>query len=425
VKNRMIAGVVALAVVAALGGLALAAGRNAGTRTPTRLPVLGASSGAAAKMSADASMAMRLRGPVRYEATGPLPALEGEADAYVLAAPKVDLDRFAALAHDLGIDGKVTRTDAGWSIVAGMDRVDVQDVAGLPWNRYRADPNCCAGRPGTTVVLSGDASTGSSGSSGSGTIVCGSPCPPDAKCVAPECPTEEPRAPQRPADLPTKTEAERIGRALLTKLGIDLDHATVRVDDGFSTWSVSADPEIDGLPVIGMTTSVGVGPKGRVADANGWLGEATKGDRYPLIGTTAALKKLGDDQVRILGGPQPMIARAQDGDCAADACTNMPVRPDCELATVDCPAPEPVVVHVTGVRLGLQLFSTYEPGAPAYLVPSYLFMTDDRNELPMIAVEDQYLGQAPKPVPVEPTPSAVEPNGPAATEPSTTETTTP
>jgi hypothetical protein len=96
-----------------------------------------------------------------------------------------------------------------------------------------------------------------------------------------------------------------------------------------------------------------------------------------------------------------------------------------------------VVVHVTGVRLGLQLFSTYQPAAPAYLVPSYLFTTEDGGELPVIAVDETYLGPAPKPVPVQPDSGTtgepgtvepvpgVEPSGPATTEPATTETTRP
>ena len=56
-------------------------------------------------------------------------------------------------------------------------------------------------------------------------------------------------------------------------------------------------------------------------------------------------------------------------------------------------------MHITNVRLGLELFSTYEPGRPAYLVPAYLFMTEDGIELPVIAVDEKYLGQAPQPTP--------------------------
>lgn len=369
----MMAGGAALVCVVALVGLAITAGRDRGSHVPATLPVLGGG----ARAAAAAPMGLRVRGPVRYEATGPLPALDAEADAYTLPAPVEDLGRFAALAHDLGVDGTVTRTESGWTISDGTDHLDVQRVAGLQWSRYRAE---------AVTVSSGAAS--SSGSSGSGTVVCGSPCPPDAACIAPDCAPAEPTPapePQRPADLPAKADAERIGRALLAKVGVDLDHATVAVEDGFSVWTVNADPIVDGHPVIGMTTSVGIGPKGEVTGANGWLGRPVKGDRYPLVGTAAGLKKLGEDQVRMLGGPQELLAPEPACDAAAD-CGTTP--------------PEPVVVHITAVSLGLQLFWGSGVDQPAYLVPTYLFRTTDGNDLPVIAVDPHYL--APTPAPVEP-----------------------
>ena len=63
--------------------------------------------------------------------------------------------------------------------------------------------------------------------------------------------------------LPTKAEAERIGTRLLGEVGLRLAETSgVRVDDGFSTWFVSAAPMVGGLPVVGMDWSVGVGADG-------------------------------------------------------------------------------------------------------------------------------------------------------------------
>ncbi|MDQ1431373.1 MAG: hypothetical protein QOF40_1975 [Actinomycetota bacterium] len=409
-------GVAALVCVLALVGLAVMAGRDRGTHVPAKLPVLGG--GGAARDSASASsaapMGLRMRGPVTYEATGTLPVLDAQADAYELPAPVADIERFAALARDLGVDGKVTRTESGWTIGNGSDHLDVQRVGGLPWSRYRADAVTVSSGSSDSSVSSGSSGSSGSGSSGSATVVCGSPCPPDAKCIAPDCAPTEPAPmpepePKRPADLPAKAEAERIGRALLTELGVDLDHATVAVQDGFSVWTVNADPVVDGRPVIGMTTSVSIGPKGEIAYANGWLGRPVKGDRYPLIGTASALKKLGEDQVRMLGAPQEMIAPAPAPSCDVDAPCTMPVPPECDPAA-DCGTtpPEPVVVHITGVALGLQLFWGSGPDQPAYLVPTYLFRTDDGSDLPVIAVDPQYLA---------PTPAGVEPDGTKGGEP--------
>ena len=247
-------------MVVALVGLAVAAGRDSGSKTPATLPVLGA--GGAAKLAAGATSDMRLMRPVRYEARGSLPTLDTEADAYVLGtdAPSEQID---ALTHALGVRGTSTKTESMWSIVDGDQRLDVQRVGGLPWSYSSAD----------------------GGVSSSGAVVCGSPCPPDAQCLVADCPTQEP---QRPADLPSKAEAQKLGRDLLAELDVDLAHATVQVEDGFSVWNVSADPEIDGVPVVGMATSIAIGPKGVVAYANGWLATPDKGDRYPLIGTAVA-----------------------------------------------------------------------------------------------------------------------------------------
>jgi hypothetical protein len=179
---------------------------------------------------------------------------------------------------------------------------------------------------------------------------------------------------QRPPDLPSKDDAERIGRRLLGDLGVDLDHAAVRVDDSITLWNVVVDPIVGGLPTVGLTSSVGIGPKGVVQYANGWLGTPTKGDRYPLIGTAAGLDRLNKEQTQLM-----MIAP--------------------EVQCLECPATtaaEPRVVRVTGARLGLQVFSTFEPGADGYLVPTYLFSTEDGGELPVVAVADQYLGQTPR-----------------------------
>ena len=395
VKNRKIAGIIALAVVVALVGLAVAAGRNTEPKTPATLPVLGA--GGASTMAAAPTSDMRLMRPVRYEASGDLSALDSEAGAYVVGS-RTTPDRTHDLMQALGLGAKLTQTDAAWSVVDGEARLDIQRVGGLPWSYSRADGAV----------------------SSSGSVVCGSPCPPDAQCLVADCPTEEP---QRPADLPTKAAAEAIARALLDKVGVDLTQARVKVEDGFSVWNVSADPEIDGHPVVGMTTSIAIGPKSAVIYANGWLGTVDAGDRYPLIGTSAGLKQLNENQVLPMGGPRPMIAQ---------------VRPECDPAAdcIDPPPSEPTVVQITGVRLGLELFSSYEPGQPAYLVPAYLFRTqDDGDELPVIAVDEQYLAPAPTPkapgggsgggTDGVPPPSAVEPGRPTQTKPAPPATSTP
>lgn len=354
-----------------VGGLALALLAGCGSDTdPKALPVLSTGADDATAMAAPEGGAstsdMRVGGRVEYEFDGDLPELADEAAAWELAVERVDTDRIQDLAEQLGIDGDVERTEYGWTVTGdGGAQLDVQRTAGLPWSTYVSSPD--------TAVSSG--------------VACA-----DAPDAREKCVVEEP---ERPADLPSKAEAEEIGRELIEELGVDVDVAKIRVEDGFSVWNVMADPELDGMPVIGLTTAVAVGPKGVIQFANGWLTDPDKGDDYPLIGTKAALEKLQDEQVTtMMGAPEPMIVEECEGGPAVD----------CMIDPMPVPS-EPTVVTLTDVRLGLQLFGSWDADEPAYLVPSYLFATEDGGELPVIAIEEEFLAPPPEPEPMpEPAP---------------------
>lgn len=346
--NRLLAGGVAVALVAALVGLAVVAGRDS-DGGPVTLPVLGAG-GDAENMAADSDLR---GGGVEYRAAGDLPALDGEADAWNVPAADLTDDRVAQLAGALGVTGEVRRTEFGWSVGDGTRRLDVQDVSGNPWSVYDELP----------------AETGAVAPELEGRSAAGPPDGPVGDCAADACDAPQFHEPERPADLPTEAEAEGIGRRMLIALGVDLDRAALRVDDAVTLWNVTADPEVGGLPTIGLATSLGIGPQGVVQYGNGWLGELDKGDRYPLIGTAAGIERLGEEQARVMIDPAP--GGSVDGD-----------------------ALEPMVVEITGVRLGLQLMSTFERAADGYLVPSYLFTTADGGEIPVIAVLDEHLADA-------------------------------
>lgn len=374
--NRLIAGGVALALVAALVGLAVVAGRDS-DGGPAVLPVLGAggAGGATESMAADAGADMRRAGRVEYRVAGKLPGLDDEADAWSVPATELTTARVAELAAILGVEGAPRRTEFGWTVGAESRRLDVQDVAGNPWSLYESMPE--------PMVAEAEAEARRTEET---TVF------PAPDCAADAC--DQPMEAQRPADLPSKDEAERIGRELLAELGVDLDQAAVRVDDAVTMWAVNADPVIGGLPTIGLATSVSIGAKGVITYANGWLGEFTKADRYPLIGTAAGLEKLNSEQMSVL-----MVDPAPGAEGAPDV--------------------EPFVIEITGVRLGLQLFSTFERGADGHLVPSYLFSTADGGELPVIAIGEEYLAESPQHdehdepgTEVEPAPAPDDPEGP-------------
>lgn len=349
--KRLVGAAAALGLAVGMVVTAVLAGTGvAGDDGPEPLPILAAVDGTATREAAGASSMMA--GGVEYRFDGELPELDGEASAWRVESPEDVEGRIAALAEQVGVEGEVVAEDGVWRVVDGSRQLEVYDQPGLPWNVYDT---------------AGD---------GSGGVAIG--------CVPEVC--EEQLRAQRPADLPTREEAEAQARALL---GPALDGAAVRVDDGLTSWYVSFDPVVGGLPTVGMAWGVAIGGGGEVQSASGWLGTATEGDRYPLLGAGEALRRLQEQQVTTLVAP---------------ACDPGPA--------VDCGPIEPTVVALTDVRLGLQLYGEH-------LVPSYLFSVDGGGgELPVVAVTDEFLvgpeTSADPDTPVRSEPPGVTEPGPAA-----------
>lgn len=414
VLAAFVVGMIAVAGLAAVGDDSSGSG-------PPRLPAL-AMGAAGRDAAAPAASSMLAVGPVEYRvADGALDAaLADHARAWTVD-DRIDADSVRRVASALGVKGAPKEDDTAWTVHDDTHQVRVEKQAGAPWSYSPWMPDC---GPDSSVSSDGTVSCGGASGSGSATATatlvappatsvepCPMPdCPPGTAC-AQVCPTPslpdpmpvpEPKEPERPADLPSKADAERLARELLARTGADLEGATVRTDDGFSQWMVAVDPVVGGLPTQGMTSTVAVGPKGAIQFANGWLGDPTEGDDYPLAGVQAAIERLksgypGGGWSAYPPGPEPAIAR------------DMPV-------CADCP---PQVRTITGVRLGLQFSPVFsdDTGLPseALLVPAYFFRFDDSEfEQPVIAVADEFLPKPPevKPMPApEPSPLPAEPGG--------------
>ena len=415
-------------------GLALVA-RSAGDGSPSRLPALalGEASGAQDKAAALSSP----DGVIEYRVRGTLPDLPDRARTWALGRDG-DRARIETLARALGLSGSVQAGAEGWTVSEGGLSLRVARQPGLPWyfgpDAGGADGGCAVApvRPGAPppaldtpvasdgCILNGGGAGSSPGSAGSAgvssspakttaqatpttSVVCPPPCPPGARCATTiECASPEPVAePQRPAGLPTREQAETIARSLLTKAEVDLDGARVRVEDGFSQWQVEVDPQVGGLPTLGFSTGVSVGPKGAIEGANGWLAQPGQGDEYPLVTAAAGLERLKQSPFGI--GPQPLIARAP----ACEGCETQPAQ----------------VRTITGARVGLAFAPLLEPDdeGRALLVPVFLFDIEDGGTVPVLAVADEYLPKPepdPKPRP-EPGPVTTEPASVPGTEPET------
>jgi hypothetical protein len=417
--RRVGAWLVAAAVTAALvvGGVVVA-GRD---RAPAVLPPLdlnGAQTTAEAAEAAaeparvgvasarpyDTGDAPQFWPTVTYRLRGSLPDLPDRARAWRLGTD-ADSTRMAALAAALGLQGKLRQDQAGWTVSDGTGTLRVNRLAGLPWSYGNVVTGACAGGPWspaspasgrgiqcltTDTATAKDPKAGAAGGgAGGGTTGSGAGSPASPGSVRPVVPGRPVRPPPRPADLPSRDQAERIARELAAKAGLALDGAAVRVVDGYADRMVTISPAVGGQPTSGVAWTVSVGPKGRIQYAGGWLATPRPADTYPLMSEAEGLARLRE---RSAFWPPIMRPNLVEGANLKGA----PCPPATRLPCTAKPPPKQTVT-ITGVRLGLQL----APGVPkgsrpaevAYLLPAYLFdleggWTDVRS---VVAVQDRYL----------------------------------
>jgi hypothetical protein len=415
VGRRVGAWVVAAAVTAALvvGGVLVARGG----RSPAVLPAL--ELGATGPATADAATepaparlggaeparpydtgdAPQLWPPVTYELKGPLPALPDRARAWKVGddpgAGRVD-----GLAAALGLGGRPKEGPSGWRVSDGGRVLTVNRLAGAPFTYGTGVLGGCVARSGGAIQcldpdtpVSNQAATADPGAASPGAAGSGSASSPGAPgtggLVRPVPPVTvrpvAPARPFRPVALPSRQEAERVARDLATRAGLDLDGATVRVTDAQTARLVTIIPAVGGLPTSGFAWTVGVGSKGRIQHASGYLATPRAADSYPLIGVDEGFERLERTP------PIGLLRRAN-----APAIERDPCPPGGKVPCAAKPV-APRVATVTGVRLGLQLAPAVAKGSRpadvAYLLPAYLFeleggWTDVRS---VVAVQDRYL----------------------------------
>lgn len=350
-RRRALWGALA-AVALAAGALAVVSGGDDGV---PRLPVALGASGR--NEAAGAAADMSLAAWVTYVAGNDLPDLGGEGAAYRLRSDDIDEARVQAIADALGLTGDLTHEDRMWR-VQGEDAVlEVYEDGGGTWwysqqvgdqgwgvssGGVGCEPgpavDCAVAQEGTAepaTTVPADQCTAPDGATCSSTpetspcpddpTRCAEPVPPAMPVPGPECPPEadclppELTEPIPPADLPSKDEARQIALDLLDATGMDVDGAKVTVDGPYDVWSVLVEPVLDGVPVSGLMASVGVGSKGVVTNASGWLGTAERVGDYPLLDTRAAIDRLNEQGAGFRGGPVPM--GVADDRATSDAVT--------------------------------------------------------------------------------------------------------
>jgi len=270
-------------------------------------------------MAADAKMMAPYMVRTRFEVSGSLPALDGDAQAWVIRQSDIATDDLDRLASALGIDGEFTETVEGagteyeyswWQIGSGdgtAPSLNVQNDAPKSWWYSRGyDQNL-------SVATSCDPSADA-----------------DAIC---EIPPMDP-----PAGVPSAEEAERLFGELLNGLGID--PAAVVVEVWADDWSASVTGWVvlDGIR-SSLVVSASYGENGTLSYASGYLSEPEKFATYPRIGTAAALEALQAQYDSWIENPvaiEPLIDGAAE---PTDANVGLEVVGEPEIA----PVPETAV----------------------------------------------------------------------------------
>jgi hypothetical protein len=409
-RKRLMALSGVLAFVLVIGAVAVVAARDGdGPRPASNLPKLAYGTDAEGHDRGGLQASLAPAFPVTYEVRGTLPALSETAPAYTLK-PDTSRDRINRVAAALGVpaDRVVVEQSTAPESTGRLILVVWQGR----WSLVTAPAGCSTSSDGVSTCTSVGVVTGSANASSAVRAPDDCPMPPcpAGQSCAQVCPSTgepvpmpAPPPPVRPADLPSQQEAERIGRDVLAKSGVDLDHADVQVTDGFTSWSVMASPRIDGFATQGLETTVVIGAKGAIEGGYGSLVTLTKVGDYPLAGTSVGLERLKSGRFAgpvpmMAAGGQPAPAVAVDSRPSVSAPPALPSQPVPAPAPdakqpLPAPAPEPVPadpappveqkVVITGVHVALM--RSFGSGDEQSLVPVYVFETDPAGAKPFLA----------------------------------------
>ena len=334
--------------------------------------------------------------PTKYALDATLPDLGATARVRRMKAHSVDAAAVQRFADALGVAGTPTRTATGWQ-VQGADaflQFDIAGgVAGMSYSR---------GAPGAS-----DGSTGSGvAAPPGGAVVNGpetKPVPPETGVVpvAPPAPVvvAPPTPAPAPVDVPSAADAQTMARALLDRFGVlsGQDWATDVSDSGgvvstcaagvpcpmvppeVSARTVTFSLLVDGTRVDGVQWSVTIGEHRQVEYVNGEWATPTDLGEFPLRSAAAVFADLQQGKARY-ATPVPMMASdggTTTGAAAPDIAPEPSPVPPAGPSTLPPAVPStlpPVVVHVSGVSLGLARWNADDAGvAVVDLVPTYRF----------------------------------------------------
>lgn len=450
----------AVVVVVAVGLVMVANGDGDGEEPPA-LPLASGDTSTDTRAAAAEALVPALVSP--YVPTEDLPTLGGEGPAYRL--PSLTASDVRRIAGAVGIEGSPVETDGFWHVEDEEQALDVYANGGA-WSAYRLIPD-------------GDVAVSSTEPGGVCTTTTAPPAGVDDVIVECELPSADgaagqasgqldPGAATTPAatptaDLPSEAEAQMIALDLLTQAGAQIDGADVQVENNLIQWFVTVEPVVDGIPALGMSMFVGVGPGGRIESASGYSGQPERLGDYPLLDTRSAIARLNEGwsivQPLPAGAAETAIDEAPTTASANDSGVEILPAPDSGIPSTTVaeppvgggqppaggiepptgttepgvdPVPGPTVVEppptepptteppanitITGAEMVILAVPSWDDSG-TYLVPGYRFVADDGSRPEVPAVADAALVQPPEADPPDLPDEPVGPDGEITPEP--------
>ena len=456
--------VVAIAALVAGGCGSAASSDHAATRSAP--PKLSLTKTSVATGAADArepgAPAMR---PTTYVLDAKLADLGSTARVYRWTAHSVDVGEVDQIARALGISGAATATADGFQATDSDATLTVTVSNSTAQVSYY--PGGAEAGGGSSGSSPGSIGTGIAQAGGSGVAPDGSTTgiPPAPTTVVTEPATTVPPPRFAPVDVPSANHAEAIARHLLDNAGVlagqqwesevtdsggiaiscRVGELCTGVPGEVTARNVAFHLVIGGVRVTGVDWTVTVGEHSKIESVYGEWASATPLGTYGLRSTDDAFTALknGDGNT---GGIEPLQrgvpVNAQDTPAvgpetsAASSGAPVTIEPGTvhpvpapgdtgTIPTIPEPKIDPLVVHVTGVSLGLASWNAVDGNQNAVdLVPVYVFHTSttdpaggdpSTSDLEQLALDPgaiQFAAPIPVPVP-EPAP-APEPMPPVS-----------
>lgn len=340
---------------------------------------------------------------IEYTVVGDLPALGDEAKAWEVTAPSLSTAkrRLSSLAGHLGVDGEPVSNEedgANWTI-----GLDPETWSGM--NMYVSDSEVWWSY--TSESLSRTVTNG-----------CAEPAPDagtsdDAGLSAP---CGEIPEPTKPENLPSVAEAEAAMRDLLEAGGEDpAEWKLSATSDAWGAW-VQAIRLVGGLESSYMWW-MSFGEDAEVTSASGTFVSFRSNGSYPLADTAGAVDRLdtwmfatrsadlvgGADIAEIAGAltkeapigeiePVDPSEGSGSGSSSGDDGGDDPAPDEKPVDPMPVEPMEPIVVEITGARLGL-MAAWLEDGR-VMLLPAYIYTNSDGDVGSVYAIVDEYLGFA-------------------------------